>query len=179
MHNKSLLRFQEATYTVDEIIEALDDLASEVQTEVESELINSSHMNVLLLQQVFKEAQQWHLELNADLAELENRELLDLVKNWEDSELSHQPIEKPSLSPSKRKLAPLGNASGPLQLLKHQLEEANEEREMLKSRLRDLETKATSVLNKRDEDTVKLQENDKKWQLQQEEASNEVQVVIV
>ena len=41
--------------------------------DVESELIASSHTNVLLLKQVFVQAQKWHLNLDADLDELENR----------------------------------------------------------------------------------------------------------
>ena len=44
-------------------------------------------------------------------------ELLDKVKNWEESELSGQPLNEkaPTLSP-KKKLAPL-NEGGPMQLL--------------------------------------------------------------
>ena len=41
---------------------------------------------------MFGQAQRWHLELEADLAELENRELLDRVKSWEDEELSGQKV---------------------------------------------------------------------------------------
>lgn len=58
---------------MDEIREVLDDVSSVIAGEAESELINSAHTNVLLLQQVFRQAQKWHLDLNADLAELENR----------------------------------------------------------------------------------------------------------
>ena len=45
----------------------------EVSVEVEAELLSAAHTNVLLLQQVFAQAQKWHLDLDADLAELENR----------------------------------------------------------------------------------------------------------
>ncbi len=45
----------------------------EVSVEVEAELLSAAHTNVLLLQQVFAQAQRWHLDLDADLAELENR----------------------------------------------------------------------------------------------------------
>ena len=41
--------------------------------DVESELIASAHTNVLLLKQIFVQAQKWHLDLDADLDELENR----------------------------------------------------------------------------------------------------------
>ncbi len=63
----------ENTYTDDEIRDMLTDLCRVIGSEIESELINSSHTNVLMLQQVFGQAQKWHLDLDADLAELENR----------------------------------------------------------------------------------------------------------
>ena len=50
---------------------------------------------------------------------MENRELLDKVKRWEDSELSTQNMENKELIVQK-KLAPL-NEGGPMQLLKAQV----------------------------------------------------------
>lgn len=61
------------TYTVDEIEDILSDITGVVETEAESELMAAAHANVLLLHQVFIQAQKWHLDLDADLAELENR----------------------------------------------------------------------------------------------------------
>ena len=90
-----------------------------IETEAESELMAATHTNVLLLQQIFTQAQKWHLDLDADLAELENRELLDKVKRWEDSELSSQNVDDGPLLVQK-KLAPL-NEGGPMQLLKAQV----------------------------------------------------------
>ncbi len=66
-------RLVEDTFTVDEVTEMLDGLLSVVRGEVESELINTSHTNVLLLRQVFQQAEKWHLKLQADISELENR----------------------------------------------------------------------------------------------------------
>ena len=68
-----LIRLNETTYTVEEVGDLLADVASVIETDVDSELINSAHTNVLLLQQVFGQAEKWHLNLDADLAELENR----------------------------------------------------------------------------------------------------------
>ena len=131
-------RLLDDTYTVDEIEEILEGISGVVEVDIESELMAAAHTNVLLLQQVFRQAQKWHLDLDADLAELENkymlwlissmwdsvndsfRELLDKVKRWEDSELSSQGVEeKPTLA-LKKKLAPL-NEGGPMQLLKAQV----------------------------------------------------------
>ena len=63
----------EDTFTCDEVTEMLEGLLSVVRGEVESELINTAHTNVLLLRQVFQQAEKWHLKLQADISELENR----------------------------------------------------------------------------------------------------------
>ena len=63
----------EDTYTLEEVLEMLESLQSIVRGEVESELINTAHTNVLLLRQVFSQAEKWYLNLQADISELENR----------------------------------------------------------------------------------------------------------
>ena len=68
-----VIRLLDSTFTLEEVEDILTDISNEVSTEVESELINSAHTNVLLLQQIFRQAEKWHLNLEADLAELENR----------------------------------------------------------------------------------------------------------
>ena len=68
-----LYRLVEDTYTLDEITDMLDGLCAVIKAEVESELINAAHTNVLLLRQVFSQAERWHLKLQADISELENR----------------------------------------------------------------------------------------------------------
>ena len=71
-------RLVEDTFTIDEVTEMLDGLLEVVRGEVESELINTSHTNVLLLRQLFQQAEQWHLKLQADISELENRSLVSV-----------------------------------------------------------------------------------------------------
>jgi leucine zipper transcription factor-like protein 1 len=51
----------------------LDGLLAVIRSEVESELLNSSHTNILLLRQLFQQAEKWHLKQSADISELENR----------------------------------------------------------------------------------------------------------
>jgi len=63
----------DSTFTLEEVEDILGNIASVVKTDIESELINASHTNVLLLKQIFSQAEKWHLNLNPDLAELENR----------------------------------------------------------------------------------------------------------
>ena len=71
--NEIFYRLVEDTFTIDEVTEMLDGLLSVVRSEVESELINTSHTNILLLRQLFQQAEKWHLKLQADISELENR----------------------------------------------------------------------------------------------------------
>ena len=63
----------EETFTVDEVSEVLSGLQAVVYSEVESELINTAHTNVLLLRQLFSQAEKWYLKLQTDISELENR----------------------------------------------------------------------------------------------------------
>ena len=66
-------RLHEVTYTVDDVNEMLDGLLAVVLGEVDSELTHLGHTNVLLLMQMFQQAEKWHLKLQADISELENR----------------------------------------------------------------------------------------------------------
>jgi Leucine zipper len=66
-------RLTEDTYTVDEVNDMIDGLLTSVRGEVDSELIHTGHTNVLLLVQLFRQAEKWHLKLQADVSELENR----------------------------------------------------------------------------------------------------------
>uniref|UniRef100_A0A8C0IEJ8 Leucine zipper transcription factor-like protein 1 n=1 Tax=Bubo bubo TaxID=30461 RepID=A0A8C0IEJ8_BUBBB len=84
----------------------LDGLRTVVHSEVESELINTTYTNVLLLRQLFSQAEKWYLKLQTDVSELENRELLEQVAEFEKSEFTSS-NKKPSADLIKPKLAPL------------------------------------------------------------------------
>ena len=82
------IRVNDDTFTVAEVEEIIEAVNESVTSEVENELINSAHTNILLLKQLFSQAEKWHLNLDTDMSELENRDLLDAVKKWEEQELS-------------------------------------------------------------------------------------------
>lgn len=73
LHCVSVWRLVEETFTVDEVKEMLDGLQAVVRAEVEMELINTAHTNVLLLRQLFSQAEKFYLRLQSDISELENR----------------------------------------------------------------------------------------------------------
>ncbi|MEQ2240080.1 Leucine zipper transcription factor-like protein 1 [Ilyodon furcidens] len=107
-------RLVEETFTVDEVREMLDGLQMVVRGEVEMELINTAHTNVLLLRQLFSQAEKFYLRLQSDISELENRELLEQVAEFEKTDF--KTTNKMNLETSKPKLAPL-NEGGVSELL--------------------------------------------------------------
>ncbi|KAM5315238.1 leucine zipper transcription factor-like protein 1 [Glossophaga mutica] len=137
-------RLVEETFTADEVSEVLHALRAVVHSEVESELINTAHTNVLLLRQLFAQAEKWYLKLQTDVSELENRELLEQVAEFEKAEFTSS-SKKPVIDVIKPKLAPL-NEGGTAELLNKEILRLQEENEKLKSRLKTLEIQATAAL---------------------------------
>ncbi|XP_010143970.1 PREDICTED: leucine zipper transcription factor-like protein 1 [Buceros rhinoceros silvestris] len=139
-------RLVEETFTVDEVTDMLDGLQTIVRSEVESELINTTYTNVLLLRQLFSQAEKWYLKLQTDVLDLENRELLEQVAEFEKSELTSS-NKKPSADLVKPKLAPLNE--GGSELLNQRVTCLQEENEKLKARLKTIETQATAALEEK------------------------------
>ncbi len=63
----------ETTLTVDEVHDILAELWEIAKEEIDTELSHQSHTYVLLLRQLFMQAENWHLKLQADISELENK----------------------------------------------------------------------------------------------------------
>lgn len=139
-------RLVEETFTVDEVREMLDGLQLVVRGEVETELINTAHTNVLLLRQLFTQAEKFYLRLQSDISELENRELLEQVAEFEKTDFKTP--DKSNQELSKPKLAPL-NEGGVSELLNKEIARLQEENDKLKARLRTLETQAMSALDEK------------------------------
>ncbi|XP_044162392.1 LOW QUALITY PROTEIN: leucine zipper transcription factor-like protein 1 [Bufo gargarizans] len=138
-------RLVEDTYTAEEVAELLSGLQAVVQSELELELINSAHTNVLLLQQLFSQAQHWHLRLHTDISELENRQLLEQVAELEKSQELGPSAKGPQAN--KPRLVPLSEGGSSSDLLHSQITRLQEENDKLRSRLRTLEGQATAALD--------------------------------
>ncbi|XP_068604149.1 leucine zipper transcription factor-like protein 1 [Brachionichthys hirsutus] len=139
-------RLVEDTFTVDEVKEMLDGLQVVVRGEVEMELINTAHTNVLLLRQLFSQAEKYYLRLQSDISELENRELLEQVAEFENTDFKR--ADRTLQETSKPKLAPL-NDGGVSELLNKEIARLQEENDKLKARLRTLESQALSALDEK------------------------------
>lgn len=130
----------EETYTGDELEDLLQELQTVVKGDVESELLDNNHTNCLLLGQLFKQAEKWHLKLNIDTSQLEDKALLDEVAKLEDCTSSTNIKQD-----SKTKLAPLQD-SGPVPLLQMEIGRLEEENNMLRRRLDKLEIDSVNAL---------------------------------
>ncbi|XP_072234352.1 leucine zipper transcription factor-like protein 1 isoform X2 [Leuresthes tenuis] len=139
-------RLVEETFTVDEVRQMLDGLQVVVRGEVEMELINTAHTNVLLLRQLFSQAEKFYLRLQSDISELENRDLLEQVAEFEKTDF--KTTNKINQETSKPKLAPL-NEGGVSELLNKEITRLQEENDKLKARLRTLESQAMSALDEK------------------------------
>ncbi|XP_052252935.1 leucine zipper transcription factor-like protein 1 isoform X1 [Dreissena polymorpha] len=125
-------RLDETTYTIDEVKDMLNGLLMNVQGELEGELVNSAHTNVLLLRQMFMQAEKWHLKLSADISELENRDILDKIAEFEEQQFAGTKRDTDFHSVLKHvKLGPM-NESGGTQLLHMKIEELQQQNDDLK-----------------------------------------------
>ncbi|KAL2097241.1 hypothetical protein ACEWY4_006448 [Coilia grayii] len=140
-------RLVEGTFTADEMSAMLEGLQVVVRGEVEMELINTAHTNVLLLRQLFSQAEKYYLKLQTDVSELENRELLEQVAEFEKTEFNTT-NKKTNQDVGKPKLAPL-NEGGVSELLNKEIARLQEENDKLKARLKTLESQATSALGEK------------------------------
>ncbi|XP_076455716.1 leucine zipper transcription factor-like protein 1 [Babylonia areolata] len=124
-------RLTDETFTIDEVTEMLDGLLTVVRSEVESELINTAHTNVLMMRQMFQQAEKWHLKLQADISELENRELLEQIKEFEEREFSGAKRDTEFVP---KMLEPV-NETGGTALLHMKIEELLAQNEKMKAHL--------------------------------------------
>ncbi|PNF33668.1 Leucine zipper transcription factor-like protein 1 [Cryptotermes secundus] len=149
-------RLLDDTYTGDEVQELLLGLCKVVRADIETELISSTHMTVLLLKQLFEQAEKWHLRLQADLSELENREQLEVIKTLESNEFSYVKPEKNPPTPTKIKLVPMNESSGSVPLLRMEIERLKDENEKLAQAVMEAETKANLYLQEADKLKMEL-----------------------
>ncbi|XP_077592205.1 leucine zipper transcription factor-like protein 1 isoform X1 [Stigmatopora nigra] len=166
-------RLVDETFTVDEVRDMLDGLHAVVRGEVEMELINTAHTNVLLLRQLFFQAEKFYLRLQTDISELENRELLEQIAEFEKTDFKVS--QKLNQESNKPKLAPL-NEGGVSELLNKEIAKLQEENEKLKAKMRTLESQAMNVLEEKSKTQKALEdlrkvEGDKQLSAQSKEIS--------
>ncbi|XP_046392198.1 leucine zipper transcription factor-like protein 1 isoform X2 [Ischnura elegans] len=93
--NSSLL---EGTYTTEEVAEIILEICQCICGDIESELINTSHMNVLLLKQLFTQAEHLGFALKGNISEMQNGDLLEEFREKGLGDISENSPEKCSTS---------------------------------------------------------------------------------
>ena len=86
----------EAMMTVNEVNEFLDEFIDVLEKEFEQELTHQYRVNALLIKQLFQQAEQWFLKLNPNFDQLENRRLIDLIRDYEQQQLNRSKWSKTS-----------------------------------------------------------------------------------
>uniref|UniRef100_A0A023F0E4 Leucine zipper transcription factor-like protein 1 n=1 Tax=Triatoma infestans TaxID=30076 RepID=A0A023F0E4_TRIIF len=133
----------EDTYTKDEVEELVNNLKDAVSGEVAAELMDISHINVLLFTQLLSQAEKWHLRMKVDLSDVQNRELLEKVKIMEENENKTQP--------SLHRLQPLAdNNSGSFELLKIEIERLKDENVRLEKQAVEYESKLNQLIEEKE-----------------------------
>eukprot|EP00833_Pecoramyces_ruminatium_P009428 jgi/Orpsp1_1/1183460/evm.model.c7180000085289.1 len=148
----------DTTYNKDEVEHIIKNIKEVVKSFVENEVLNINHMNVLLLQQFCKQAEFWHLNLMANISELENRQLLNNIKQFEEEQFLKNKLIK---QPSTGKLEPLIN-EGPVGILKKEIEDLKKENEILKQDKDKLSGEIEQLNNKNKSSEDKISELDSK-----------------
>lgn len=136
-------RLLEDTYTADEVKDILTSLCKVVCAEIESELITTSHMNVLLLKQLFSQAEKWHLRLQPDMSELENKELLDKIKSIENTKIL---FKQPDTNTTAAKLPPINEGTKSVPLLMIEIERLKSENEKYQETIKEYESQTNSIV---------------------------------
>lgn len=73
----------EAMMTVNEVNDFLQEFVDMLEKEFEQELTHQYRVNALLMKQLFQQAEQWFLKLQPNFDQLENRRLIDLIRDYE------------------------------------------------------------------------------------------------
>ncbi|EGD72446.1 hypothetical protein PTSG_00467 [Salpingoeca rosetta] len=151
-------RLQDSTFTREEVEDMVDGLCDVVKGDVETELINSSHTNVLVLRKMMEQGEEWKLTFKLETGTLEDRHALDDIARFERQESASSSLGAPKLEPLKESASPA--------LIKHEMDalrsevqtardaqqradqravEVAKENEALKQRIAELEAKAATA----------------------------------
>ncbi|CAL8142300.1 unnamed protein product [Orchesella dallaii] len=125
---------EDETYTGEEVNALLDDLHDVVRSEVVTELSDLSHTNALLLNQLLLQAQNWHLTLSANIADLEDQEKITKMRQL-DEELSKDGLAGFKVTVSKGKRFQPVDDMNVATALKMEVVRLTAENDILKSKL--------------------------------------------
>ncbi|CAF0851892.1 unnamed protein product [Adineta ricciae] len=158
----------ESMMTVNEINDFLLEFIDVLEKEFEQELTHQYRVSTLLMKQLFQQAEQWFLKLNPNFDQLENRRLIDLIRDYEQQQFNK------TKSKGNRDLNSLMdpiNDTKSTVLLKTEIQKLQQLNNQLKQRLSKYE-KDDDLLSHQLEENARLY-NDKEMSFSQQLTSNE------
>jgi len=155
----------ESMMTVNEVNDFLDEFIEILEKEFEQELTHQYRVNALLIKQLFQQAEQWFLKLNPNFDQLENRRLIDLIRDYEQHELNTKKSKE-----NKTIMDPINDTKSTI-LLKSEIQKLQQLNDQLKNRLLKYE-KNDDYINQQLEETTRLY-NTKEASLNQTLSKNE------
>jgi chromosome segregation ATPase len=127
-----LRRLLGGDYTEDDVREILDSLCSVLKADMGTELEHAAHTNVLVLQQLFQQAEGMGLNFSVDTGALENQSLLGDLKQFE-ADMNERKAQEARLTvsrgPELATLSKAGDAAGHLDLVRRNNELEDEVRQ--------------------------------------------------
>jgi N-glycosylase/DNA lyase len=151
--------------TANEVNDFLDEFVDILEKEFEQELTHQYRVNALLIKQLFQQAEQWFLKLNPNFDQLENRRLIDLIRDYE-----QQNLNKIKSKGHKDLMDPINDTKSTI-LLKTEIQRLKQLNDHVKQRLSKYE-KDDEVLNQQLEEHTRLFSN-KEASYSQQLESNE------
>lgn len=79
---KCYLSLSDETYTKEEVKSILINLEQTLTNEIKCELSAFTNTNLLMMYQFFQQAEKWHLRLNANISEMQNKYALHFKLNY-------------------------------------------------------------------------------------------------
>ncbi|CAF1446382.1 unnamed protein product [Rotaria sordida] len=158
----------ESMMTVNEVNEFLEEFLDILEKEFEQELTHQYRVNTLLIKQLFQQAEQWFLKLNPNFDQLENRRLIELIRDYEQQQINTK--NSKGNKDMNTMMDPINDTKSTI-LLKTEIQKLQQLNEQLKKRLLQYEND-DDILNKKLDENTRLC-NNKETSFNQQLETNE------
>ncbi|UJR32670.1 hypothetical protein I4U23_020130 [Adineta vaga] len=158
----------ESMMTVNEVDDFLHEFIDVLEKEFDQELTHQYRVSALLMKQLFQQAEQWFLKLNPNFDQLENRRLIDLIRDYEQQQFNKN---KSKGSRDLNSLMDPINDTQSTVLLKTEIQKLQQLNGQLKQRLSKYEKDDEFLSHQLEENTREFQ--DKEASFSQKLTSNE------
>ncbi|XP_026806652.1 leucine zipper transcription factor-like protein 1 isoform X2 [Rhopalosiphum maidis] len=160
------------TYTKEEVKNILNRLETTMTNEIKCELSAYTSTNLLMMYQFFQQAEKWHLRLNVDISEIQNKELLQEMEKIETNyNIMNRTLEKKKLLGSSDHYI----TNDFVEILHKRLNQLETHNSKLEADLKDLEENCNKLNNEKEALKLLIKQEDKQEDLQKSLVEIEVQ----